>query len=176
MGSTLDNMNINSADSVSSILREIPGNDLCAECGAREPDWASLNLGILMCIECSGVHRNLGVHISKVLLFNTRLYSDGDFRLVIVYLGGVSSQSRSNKKNLDIRGAGQTDWKLQKSLLVIYTKCQIVRFKDLDYHRKYCFLSYNLTSKISLSKWIYRLKVFMGQLNLPGPISNTRFD
>lgn len=30
------------------------------------PEWASLNLGILMCIECSGVHRNLGSHISKV--------------------------------------------------------------------------------------------------------------
>lgn len=53
-------------DYVSTILREIPGNDLCAECGASEPDWASLNLGILLCIECSGVHRNLGVHISKV--------------------------------------------------------------------------------------------------------------
>lgn len=66
MGSILDNMNIIPADRVSSILREIPGNDLCAECSAPEPDWASLNLGILMCIECSGVHRNLGVHISKV--------------------------------------------------------------------------------------------------------------
>ncbi|XP_031741046.1 ADP-ribosylation factor GTPase-activating protein AGD4 isoform X2 [Cucumis sativus] len=53
-------------DSVSKILREIPGNDLCAECGSSEPEWASLNLGILLCIECSGVHRNLGVHISKV--------------------------------------------------------------------------------------------------------------
>ncbi|WMV08900.1 hypothetical protein MTR67_002285 [Solanum verrucosum] len=31
-----------------------------------QPDWASLNLGILICIECSGIHRNLGVHISKV--------------------------------------------------------------------------------------------------------------
>lgn len=31
-----------------------------------DPEWASLNLGILMCIECSGVHRNLGSHISKV--------------------------------------------------------------------------------------------------------------
>lgn len=30
------------------------------------PEWASLNLGILFCIECSGVHRNLGSHISKV--------------------------------------------------------------------------------------------------------------
>ncbi|XP_038892774.1 ADP-ribosylation factor GTPase-activating protein AGD4-like isoform X3 [Benincasa hispida] len=53
-------------DSVSKILREIAGNDLCAECGTPEPEWASLNLGILLCIECSGVHRNLGVHISKV--------------------------------------------------------------------------------------------------------------
>lgn len=58
--------NLNRADNVSRILREIPGNDRCAECGAPEPDWASLNLGVLMCIECSGVHRNLGVHRSKV--------------------------------------------------------------------------------------------------------------
>ncbi|KAE8734270.1 ADP-ribosylation factor GTPase-activating protein AGD2 [Hibiscus syriacus] len=36
------------------------------ECNSHEPDWASLNLGILLCIECSGAHRNLGVHISKV--------------------------------------------------------------------------------------------------------------
>ncbi|XP_010321099.2 ADP-ribosylation factor GTPase-activating protein AGD3 isoform X1 [Solanum lycopersicum] len=47
-------------------LRRVCGNDRCADCGAAEPDWASLNLGVLVCIECSGVHRNLGVHISKV--------------------------------------------------------------------------------------------------------------
>ncbi|XP_055810526.1 ADP-ribosylation factor GTPase-activating protein AGD3 isoform X3 [Solanum dulcamara] len=47
-------------------LRRVCGNDKCADCGAAEPDWASLNLGVLVCIECSGVHRNLGVHISKV--------------------------------------------------------------------------------------------------------------
>ncbi|CDP18978.1 unnamed protein product [Coffea canephora] len=48
------------------VLRKVCGNDKCADCGAIEPDWASLNLGVLVCIECSGVHRNLGVHISKV--------------------------------------------------------------------------------------------------------------
>ncbi|XP_074336074.1 uncharacterized protein LOC141673242 [Apium graveolens] len=57
----------NREDNVSRILREIPGNDICVECGALEPDWASLNLGVLMCIECSGVHCNLGIHRSKRL-------------------------------------------------------------------------------------------------------------
>ncbi|CAN0906102.1 ADP-ribosylation factor GTPase-activating protein AGD1 [Linum grandiflorum] len=49
-----------------NLLRRVAGNDRCADCGAPEPDWASLNLAVLICIECSGVHRNLGVHISKV--------------------------------------------------------------------------------------------------------------
>ncbi|KAK3261785.1 hypothetical protein CYMTET_29324, partial [Cymbomonas tetramitiformis] len=42
------------------------GNTHCADCGAPDPDWASLNLNMLLCIECSGIHRRLGVHISKV--------------------------------------------------------------------------------------------------------------
>lgn len=61
-----ESTNTKGYDNISKILRSIPGNDACAECGAPDPDWASLNLGILVCIECSGVHRNLGVHISKV--------------------------------------------------------------------------------------------------------------
>lgn len=31
-----------------------------------DPTWASINIGVLLCIECSGIHRSLGVHISKV--------------------------------------------------------------------------------------------------------------
>ncbi|KAF9178933.1 hypothetical protein BGZ50_007362 [Haplosporangium sp. Z 11] len=41
-------------------------NTLCADCGAKNPDWCVINLGILVCIECSGIHRSLGTHISKV--------------------------------------------------------------------------------------------------------------
>uniref|UniRef100_A0A8C6WVQ0 ArfGAP with GTPase domain, ankyrin repeat and PH domain 1 n=1 Tax=Neogobius melanostomus TaxID=47308 RepID=A0A8C6WVQ0_9GOBI len=49
-------------------IRNIRGNSRCADCDAPNPDWASLNLrselGALICIECSGIHRNLGTHLS----------------------------------------------------------------------------------------------------------------
>ncbi|XP_062568885.1 arf-GAP with GTPase, ANK repeat and PH domain-containing protein 3-like isoform X11 [Saccostrea cucullata] len=47
-------------------IRTVRGNNSCADCGAPNPDWASINLGTIVCIECSGIHRNLGTHLSRV--------------------------------------------------------------------------------------------------------------
>ncbi|XP_070848949.1 arf-GAP with coiled-coil, ANK repeat and PH domain-containing protein 1 [Chaetodon trifascialis] len=47
-------------------VQAIPGNKQCCDCGEPGPDWASINLGITLCIVCSGIHRSLGVHFSKV--------------------------------------------------------------------------------------------------------------
>ncbi|KAK1797382.1 hypothetical protein P4O66_008746 [Electrophorus voltai] len=44
----------------------VSGNAQCCDCGQSDPRWASINLGITLCIECSGIHRSLGVHNSKV--------------------------------------------------------------------------------------------------------------
>uniref|UniRef100_A0A4W3J0D3 ArfGAP with SH3 domain, ankyrin repeat and PH domain 1a n=1 Tax=Callorhinchus milii TaxID=7868 RepID=A0A4W3J0D3_CALMI len=47
-------------------VQRMPGNDICCDCGAPDPTWLSTNLGILTCIECSGIHREMGVHISRI--------------------------------------------------------------------------------------------------------------
>uniref|UniRef100_A0A6Q2YSZ1 ArfGAP with SH3 domain, ankyrin repeat and PH domain 1b n=1 Tax=Esox lucius TaxID=8010 RepID=A0A6Q2YSZ1_ESOLU len=50
---------------IEDVLR-MPGNEVCCDCGASDPKWLSTNLGILTCIECSGIHREMGVHISRI--------------------------------------------------------------------------------------------------------------
>ena len=51
---------------INQILK-LPGNDKCVDCNStKDPTWLSTNFGVLICIECSGIHRELGVHISRI--------------------------------------------------------------------------------------------------------------
>ncbi|WVN89539.1 uncharacterized protein L203_104764 [Cryptococcus depauperatus CBS 7841] len=47
-------------------LLKLPGNDKCADCHASAPRWASVNLGVFLCVGCASVHRKLGTHKSRV--------------------------------------------------------------------------------------------------------------
>ena len=54
------------------VVREVAGNGACADCGAPAPTWASINLGVTICLACAGVHRRLGTHLSKVCARSSR--------------------------------------------------------------------------------------------------------
>ena len=64
-------------------VRAPPGNASCADCGAPDPEWASLNLGVTLCIECGGAHRQMGVHVSKVrsCVLDVRAWEPGVVRV-----------------------------------------------------------------------------------------------
>jgi len=48
-------------------IEELSGlNPVCCDCATTAPEWVSINLGVMLCITCSGVHRSLGTHVSKV--------------------------------------------------------------------------------------------------------------
>lgn len=47
-------------------LQSLKGNDVCFDCGALDPDWASVNQGTMVCLKCAGRHRTLGVHVSRI--------------------------------------------------------------------------------------------------------------
>jgi Arf-GAP/SH3 domain/ANK repeat/PH domain-containing protein len=70
------------------------GNRLCADCGTdNKVDWCSINLGILLCIECSGIHRSLGTHISKVrsLTLDTAVFTQDIIEVLMLVGNRVSN-------------------------------------------------------------------------------------
>ncbi|KAJ0038944.1 hypothetical protein Pint_22633 [Pistacia integerrima] len=136
-----NDMKANEHKSVSVILRQIPGNDICAECSAPEPDWASLNLGILLCIECSGVHRNLGVHISKVrsLTLDVKVWES-----TILDLFGALGNAYCNSiwEGLHLRDDGRKD-KSNASITSIRKPSpkDIIGYKEQYIYAKLTFLN-----------------------------------
>ena len=49
-----------------AVIQQLDGNSTCVDCASKNPEWAALSYGALICVNCAGYHRSLGVNVSKV--------------------------------------------------------------------------------------------------------------
>lgn len=101
------------------VQKILNANQTCADCGEKNPEWASLNLGVLICIECSGVHRSLGVHVSKVRSLKLDTLSTAEYRLLLsigneyansIWEGGISNQKGWSKPTSSDSRKSKEEW------------------------------------------------------------------
>ncbi|KAI1459169.1 ArfGap-domain-containing protein [Annulohypoxylon moriforme] len=80
------------------LVHNVPGNNFCADCQARNPAWASWNLGIFLCMRCAAIHRKLGTHISKVKSLSMDSWSNEQVESM-KRVGNVASNKIYNSQN-----------------------------------------------------------------------------
>ncbi|XP_041824273.1 arf-GAP with SH3 domain, ANK repeat and PH domain-containing protein 1 isoform X7 [Melanotaenia boesemani] len=116
---------------IEDVLR-IPGNELCCDCGAADPKWLSTNLGILTCIECSGIHREMGVHVSRIQ--SMELDKLGTSELLLAKNVGNSSFNEIMEGNLPCPSPKPTP----SSDMTVRKEFINAKYVDHKYARKTC--------------------------------------
>lgn len=67
---------------------KFPSNNKCGDCKRKNnPRWASYSLGLIICIQCAGIHRSLGTHITKVKSVDLDSWRDEDTAMLLKMRG-----------------------------------------------------------------------------------------
>ncbi|RDW92197.1 hypothetical protein BP5796_01591 [Coleophoma crateriformis] len=80
------------------LIKTVPGNNVCADCQARNPGWASWSLGIFLCMRCAALHRKLGTHITKVKSLSMDSWSNDQVENM-KRVGNIASNKIYNPQN-----------------------------------------------------------------------------
>ncbi|XP_066274843.1 stromal membrane-associated protein 1-like isoform X4 [Branchiostoma lanceolatum] len=109
---------------LAQLLRE-EDNKYCVDCEAKGPRWASWNLGLFLCIRCAGIHRNLGVHISRVKSVNLDSWTPEQIQMM-QEVGNYQARSVYEARLPDSFRRPQTDSALEQFIRSKYERKQYI--------------------------------------------------
>uniref|UniRef100_A0A672T1H6 Arf-GAP with SH3 domain, ANK repeat and PH domain-containing protein 1-like n=1 Tax=Sinocyclocheilus grahami TaxID=75366 RepID=A0A672T1H6_SINGR len=122
-------------------IRRMPGNNICCDCGAPDPTWISINLGILTCIECSGIHREMGVHYSRIQSLSLDKLGTSELLLARnVGNSGFNEIVEANLPSPSVKPSAESDMAIRKDFILSkYTEWQFAQRSggSLETKRKY---------------------------------------
>jgi len=139
-------------------------NATCADCDSPNPEWVSLNLGVVICIACSGIHRSLGTHISKVRsialdqvprsqlqlirrLGNATMNGIFEARLSVQKPQGGTDADLGSREDYIRRKYVKKEFALQEPLAEISSFFEFCRMDDIEFLAKHLFLGFPLGSR-----------------------------
>ncbi|NXL65430.1 ASAP1 protein, partial [Chordeiles acutipennis] len=100
-------------------VRGMPGNRECCDCSAPDPTWLSINLGILICIECSGIHREMGVHLSRIQSLSLDKLATSELLLARnISNSGFNSIMEANLPSFSLKPTVHSDMAFRKKFII----------------------------------------------------------